>query len=328
MQDVTDLPFMRLMHHFGAPDVFVTEYFRVHPDSTLRPWIVRSITENPSERPIFAQMIGQSIPDLVRTAKELCELPIAGVDLNLGCPAPVVCRKDAGGGLLRNPHKVREILAALREAVPTRLTVKTRIGFYEPDEWDILLDVFSSCEIDALTIHGRTVKERYSTPVHTGPVRRAVERLSCPVVANGNIVDAETAKGYHAETGAAGLMVGRGAIRNPWIFEQLRQAFLGQNVRVVRRKDVLGYVELLYEETARLQMNYEPNKHVTRLKKYMKYISQGTDDDFLKEVQRMQTPEDFFASCRRHLDSDEVVPSLPPEGTKLFCGFRELLPCK
>ena len=102
MQDVTDLPFMRVIARRGAPDWFVTEYFRVHPDSCLNRYILRSIAENATGRPVFAQMIGRDLPSLVRTADELAKYPIAGIDLNLGCPAPIVCRKDAGGGFVAN----------------------------------------------------------------------------------------------------------------------------------------------------------------------------------------------------------------------------------
>jgi tRNA-dihydrouridine synthase len=97
MQDVTDLPFMRIMKHYGGPDLYFTEYFRVHVDSNLNKGILSSITENPTGRPIIAQMIGNDIPSLVRTAKELLHHPVAGIDLNLGCPAPVVYKKCAGG---------------------------------------------------------------------------------------------------------------------------------------------------------------------------------------------------------------------------------------
>ena len=96
MQDVTDLPFMRLMAQFGGADLYFTEYFRVHVTSCLDKPILRSITENPTGRPIIAQMIGNDIPALVRSARALQQYPIAGVDLNLGCPAPVVYRKCAG----------------------------------------------------------------------------------------------------------------------------------------------------------------------------------------------------------------------------------------
>src|SRR5438034_6075371 len=122
MQDVTDLPFWRLMKRYGGADLYFTEYFRVHPTSNLEKWVLQSITENPTGRPIIAQMIGNDIPSLVRTARELQEYPIVAVDLNLGCPAPVVYRKCAGGGLLREPQRVDAILGALRDAVKIKFT--------------------------------------------------------------------------------------------------------------------------------------------------------------------------------------------------------------
>src|SRR5205809_3163833 len=143
MQDVTDLPFWKLMSGYGGADVYYTEYFRVHGTSTLEKWILKSITENPTGQPVVAQMIGNDIPSLVRTARELQQHPIAAVDLNLGCPAPVVYRKCAGDGLLREPQKVDAILGALREAVTTKFTVKTRIGFDSHDVFAELLPIFA-----------------------------------------------------------------------------------------------------------------------------------------------------------------------------------------
>src|SRR5688500_8483718 len=90
MQDVTDLPFWSLMARYGGADVYWTEYFRVHGSSSLDRYILRSITENPTGRPVVAQMIGNDVAALVRTAKELQQHPVAAIDLNLGCPAPVV----------------------------------------------------------------------------------------------------------------------------------------------------------------------------------------------------------------------------------------------
>ena len=98
MQDVTDLDFMNAIAEYGCPDYFFTEYFRVHETSRLDKPILRSIVENTTNRPIFAQMIGESIPDLVRTARLLSQYPIAGIDLNMGCPAPRIYRKNVGGG--------------------------------------------------------------------------------------------------------------------------------------------------------------------------------------------------------------------------------------
>jgi len=132
MQDVTDLPFWKLMTAYGGADIYWTEYFRIRPDSHLEPHILKSVTGNPTGRPVVAQMIGNSIPDLIRSARELQQYPIAAIDLNLGCPAPVVYRKCAGGGLLREPQRIDAILGALRDAVKIPFTVKTRLGFDDP----------------------------------------------------------------------------------------------------------------------------------------------------------------------------------------------------
>lgn len=324
MQDVTDLPFMRVIARRGAPDWFVTEYFRVHPDSCLNRYILRSIVENETGKPVFAQMIGRDLPNLIRTARELARYPIAGIDLNLGCPAPIVCRKDAGGGLLRSPETVDRLIGSLREAIPGKFTVKTRVGYHEPDEFPKLLEIFRSHAIDGLTIHGRTVVERYQTPVHPERVREAVESMPCPVIANGNVVDAETGFCYLEKTGAAGLMVGRGAIRNPWIFSQLAAGLESREAPAPTHRDLLDYVFELYDEIARETPKFNPVSHVQRMKKTLAYISHGLKGEFEYDMRRMKTPEDFQEVCRRHLDHAQPLPAKPPVGSKLFCGFEAL----
>ena len=106
MQYITDAPFIRVIAQYGAPDYVFTEYFRVHADSRPERHILQTIAEHGAERPVFAQLIGEDISALTRTARELCAYPVAGIDLNLGCPAPLVYRKNVGGGLLREPARV------------------------------------------------------------------------------------------------------------------------------------------------------------------------------------------------------------------------------
>ena len=326
MQDVTDLPFMRVIARRGAPDWFVTEYFRVHPDSVTHPYILRSITENQTGKPVFAQMIGSDLQSLVRTAKQLAALPVAGVDLNLGCPAPIVCRKNAGGGLLREPEEIDRLLGVLREAVPGRFTVKTRVGYADESGFPRLLEIFRRHSIDGLTIHGRTVKDLYQTPVRPDCVRMAVEALPCPVIANGNIVDVSTGLSYLAKTQAAGLMIGRGAIRNPWIFSQLIAAFDGSPPPAPNHRDLLEYVTELYDELASETRKFIPNAHVQRMKKTLAYISHGLQEgSFEHNMRRAKTPDDFFRICRHHLDHDAPLPAWPPLDSKLFCGFEDLI---
>jgi tRNA-dihydrouridine synthase len=313
MQDVTDLPFWRLMSRYGGADVYYTEYFRVHATSNLDKYILRSITENPTGRPVIAQMIGNDIPSLVRTARVLQRYPIAAVDLNLGCPAPVVYRKCAGGGLLREPARVDAILGALREAIqpPCRFTVKTRIGFDSPAVFDELLPIFTRHSLDLLTVHARTVTEMYRPEVHYEFVARAVEAMPCPVLANGNVSSAQNAGEVLSLTGAAGWMIGRGAIRNPWLFHQIRQRFRGETPFVPRGHDVLEYVRDLYDAVC--SPGVGESAQVQKMKKYMNFIGAGVEpsEPFLHAIRRVATREEFFRVCAEFMDHDRLM-SLEP----------------
>jgi len=311
MQDVTDLPFWRLMSRYGGADVYFTEYFRVYIGSHLDRSILKSITNNPTGRPVVAQMIGNDIPALVRTARELQQHPIAAVDLNLGCPAPVVYRKCAGGGLLRNPGQVDAILGALRDAVGIQFSVKTRIGFDSPAVFDQLLPIFAKHSLDLLTVHARTVKEMYRSAVHYEFVSRAVEALLCPVLANGNIYSAHKAEEVLRQTGAQGLMIGRGAIRNPWLFEQIRRHFRGEPPFVPVGRDVLDYVRALYDSSC--APGLRESAGVQKMKKYMNYLGVGVEStgEFLHRVRRVSVREDFFRLCEEFMDHDRPMPLEP-----------------
>jgi tRNA-dihydrouridine synthase B len=310
MQDVTDLPFWRLMAKYGGADVYYTEYFRVHATSHLEKHILPSIVENPTGRPVIAQMIGNDIPALVRTAKELQEYPIAGVDLNLGCPAPIVYKKCAGGGLLREPHKVDAILGALRDAIQIKFTVKTRLGFDSVNDFDLILRVFEKHEIDLLTVHGRTVAEMYRPPVHYDFIAQAVERIRCPVLANGNVSTVADATQILQTTGARGLMIGRGAIRNPWLFEQIRQHRRAEDVFIPTGNDLLQYVRELFEMVRPLGI--KEAAHVSKLKKYMNFIGEGVPEpNFLFQIRRVTTEREFFRVCEQFLQHDEPMDLRP-----------------
>ena len=308
MQDVTDLPFMRVVAHYGAPDYFFTEFFRVHSQSRPEKHIVRSIVENQTGRPLFAQLIGEHVPDMVRTVKELLHYPIAGIDLNLGCPAPKVYKKNVGGGLLREPGKIDELLGALREAVPGLLTVKMRIGFDDTTPFEPILELVNRHRVDLLSVHGRTVKEMYRSDVHYDWIGLAARSVRCPVLANGNITSAAKVAAVLATTGAAGVMMGRHAIRNPWIFRQARDHLAGRVPAPVTLGEVREYVGRLYRET---QTPGLPEQvHVAKMKKYLNFVGQGVDPAgaFLHDMRRAETAADLFAICDRYLLAEPARP--------------------
>lgn len=301
MQDVTDLPFMRVMAHYGAPDYFFTEFFRVHAQSRPEKHIVRSIVENRTGRPVFAQLIGEDVGHMVRTVQELLKLPVAGIDLNMGCPAPKIYKKNVGGGLLRDPAKIDELIGRLRDAVPGLFTVKMRIGFDSTDNYLRVLDLINKHGVDLLSVHGRTVKEGYRSYVHYDFIAQAARTVRCPVLANGNVTSAAKAAEVLASTGAAGVMIGRHAIRNPWIFRQCRERFAGAPVFAPTLADVREYVEHLYRETQ--TPDIPEAAHVAKMKKYLNFVGQGVDPEgrFLHDMRRAMTEAELFAVCDRHL---------------------------
>jgi len=327
MQDVSGLPLWRCLERRGGPDVYVTEYFRVHRDSHPEREILRSIISFATDKPIIAQMIGNDAGALVRTARLLQDqTPCAGLDLNLGCPSPTVCGKTAGGALLRQPDLIRDIVGALRPVVRGTLTLKSRIGFDSPDEFEELLDLYEDLPIDGLAIHARTVRERYQSEVHLEAITRAVARLPFPVVANGSIVSATAAVAMREKTGAAGLMLGRGAIRDPWVFAAIRDVFAGEERARPSLRELHAYLRELTEEVRSDGCFVREIDLVNRLKKFTNYIASGLSGGvFAEELRRATSLSGFEQSCQTHLDHDEPFPAVPAEDGTLFCGFQSLL---
>jgi tRNA-dihydrouridine synthase B len=318
MQDVTTLGFLRLLGVYGPPDYLFTEYFRVYTHSKPEPHIVESIVGNGTGRPVFAQMIGESIADLLRTAELLAELPIAGIDLNMGCPAPKVYKKNVGGGLLRDLATVERLLSALRKGIRGRFTVKMRIGFGDTDHYERLLEIVANSGVDLLSVHGRTVKGGYRSEVDYPRIAQAVRAVPCPVLANGNVSSASKAEAVINETGAAGVMIGRACIRNPWIFRQIHERWGAKPIFVPKLSDVREYLDRLYDNvTDPLQ----PERYrLARLKKFLNFIGVSVDPEgtFLHQARRVKTLTELQHLADRFLiengKADEPYPDEPWPG--------------
>ena len=318
MQDVTTLPFMRVIAEQGSPDYFFTEYFRVHAHSRPEAHIVRSLDAIGPHHPIFAQIIGEDIPSIEFTMRELAKHPIAGIDLNLGCPAPKVYKKNVGGGLLRDFARIDALLRSMRAATEGRFTVKTRIGFDDADSFAALIETFAQHDIDLLSIHGRTVAQRYRGEVDYERIAWAKRQLPCPVFANGNISSAAKALEVREQTGVDGVMIGRGAVRNPWIFRQIREASAGQTVYAPTLADARHYVDALWSAFASPELADRPQTNF--IKKFLNFVGQAIDPEgqFLKEMRRAESSTELFQICDRWMLAGgrdrEPFPEEPYEG--------------
>ena len=312
MQDVTGLPFMCIIDGFGSPDLFFTEFFRVHQNSKLDPEILSSVTENPSGRPVFAQLIGESIDELCRISDLLQEYPIAGVDLNMGCPAPRVYKKNVGGGLLKDPGKITQILRALRKTVKGYLTVKMRIGFENDSNFRTILKILDDNGVDLLSLHTRTVLGGYRSIPDHGYVMKARKALTCPVLLNGNVTSAKVAMELKRETNASGIMIGRSAIRNPWIFRQIRELQNGRPMYRPKMAQVYEYVDLLFESLKKPDLC--EIRLVARMKKFLNFVGLSIcpKGEFLHYMRRVRTPHELFSVCDKYMIQNGSAEKLLP----------------
>jgi nifR3 family TIM-barrel protein len=217
MAGITDAPFRRVLRQLGCP-VVVTEM--ISAEGLLRGQrLTRALCRfAPEERPIFIQLFGQEPERLAAAAALAEEYGFDGVDLNMGCPVPKVVRHGAGAALMRSPARAAAVVAAVRRAVRCPLTVKIRSG-WSADEVNAeeVAARLAGAGADAIALHARTRAQGYAGPADWALIGRVAARVGLPVLGNGDLWAPEDGARMLAETGCAGLMVGRGALGNPWL---------------------------------------------------------------------------------------------------------------
>ncbi len=221
MAGITDLPFRLLCRESGA-GLVVSEMVAADP----RTWHTRKSslrTEFGEESsPRSVQIAGYDPDMMAAAAKYNVSRGAEIVDINMGCPAKKVCRRDAGSALLKNPKLVKAILEAVTTAVKTPVTLKIRTG------WDsmnrnaqVIAKIAEDAGVAAIAIHGRTRQCRFAGTAEYDTIAKVVSSVNIPVIANGDITTPQKARSVLNKTGAAGIMIGRAALGNPWIFQRL-----------------------------------------------------------------------------------------------------------
>ncbi|MDD2961460.1 MAG: tRNA dihydrouridine synthase DusB [Muribaculaceae bacterium] len=230
MEDVTDASFRLICREQGA-DMVYTEF--VSSDALIRNInsTTRKLFIEERERPAAIQIYGKEIEPMVEAAKIAEAASPDILDINFGCPVKKVATKGAGAGMLRDIPKMLKITKAVVEAVKIPVTVKTRLG------WDCdnkiivtLAEQLQDCGIKALSIHGRTRSQMYTGEADwtlIGEVK-ANQRMTIPIIGNGDITTAEKAVEYFDRYGVDGIMVGRASIGAPWIFSEIKDALNGK----------------------------------------------------------------------------------------------------
>ena len=221
MAGVTDLPFRLLCKEQGCGLMYtemVSAKAILYKNRNTGPLMeVRS-----EEEPVALQLFG-SDPEIVSDiAAQVEDGPYAFIDINMGCPVPKIVNNGEGSALMKNPKLVEEILTALVKKVKKPVTVKFRKGFDDDHINAVeIARIAESCGVSAVAVHGRTRTQFYSGKADWDIIRRVKEAVSIPVIGNGDVTDAASAEALVEQTGCDGIMIGRGAEGNPWIFKQI-----------------------------------------------------------------------------------------------------------
>lgn len=253
MQGLTNRALRSLFIEKVKPDVVFTEFVRVQAGARklLSAGDRAEVTSVTGGTPLVVQLIGADADALSAAADIVQELGGEHLNINVGCPYGRMTGNSAGGALLRDPVGLAKLLTVLRKRISAGFSVKVRSGFDDPDQVLSLLEVFEDCGVDFLIIHPRTVMQKYNGPADHEITAAAVRRAKIPVIANGDIFTAEDGKRVMAQTGCAGLMMGRGAIADPLLFRRLRGDYPAEstpNERLQEMKDYLTELLPRYKE--------------------------------------------------------------------------------
>ena len=268
MAGVTDLPFRLLCREQGAGLVCM-EMISAKAVAFRNRNTEKLMQTVPGESPVSLQLFG-SDPDVIsETAKEIEERPFDILDLNMGCPVPKIVGNGEGSALMKNPKLVEQIVARTVRAVKKPVTVKIRKGFDDSHVNAVeIARIAEASGAAAVAVHGRTREQYYSGKADWEIIRKVKEAVRSPVIGNGDVDSPQQAERLLAETGCDGIMIGRAARGNPWLFHQIR-AYL--ETGVMEPRPGFDEVRQMMLRHARMQIDYKGD--YTGIREMRKHIS-------------------------------------------------------
>ena len=293
MAGVTDLPFRLLCKEQGAGllcmEMVSAKAIQYNNKNT------KALLEiHPEELPVSLQLFG-SDPDVIsEIAKRIEELPFSILDINMGCPVPKIVKNGEGSALMKNPKLVYEIVRKTARAIQKPVTVKIRKGF---DDTCInaveIAKIIEDAGGKAVAVHGRTREQYYSGKADWDIIRQVKEAVKIPVIGNGDVVSGESAIAIQKETGCDGVMIGRGAQGNPWIFSELLE--YERTGKMPLRPSVEAIKKMMIRH-AQLQMQYKGEYlGIREMRKHVSWYTSGLPNSakLRDEINRVESYEEL-----------------------------------
>ena len=273
MTGVTDLPFRRLVRRYGS-GLNVTEMIASQAAIRETRQSVQKAAWDPIEEPVSMQLVGCTPYEMGEAAKLNEDRGAAIIDINMGCPVRKVTNGDAGSALMRVPDLAAKLIEACVKAVSVPVTVKMRMGWcHDSLNAPELARVAEELGAKMVTVHGRTRNQMYKGSADWAFVRKVKDAVSIPVIVNGDICTVEDARTALAQSGADGVMIGRGAYGKPWVLRQVMDALSGAGDRA--DPDIDEQYAVIAEHYAMMLDHYGEMTGVNLMRKHIGWYTKG-----------------------------------------------------
>jgi nifR3 family TIM-barrel protein len=301
MAGITNSPFRRLMRRRKSA-VVVSELVSSNGIEYAGQRTLDLLKFHEEERVVGLQIFGESTERLVKACQMIEKLGADFVDLNLGCPVPKVVKNGAGSAMCRNPLQLGKTLEAMVKSVKIPVTIKIRTGWEQSSRNAAeVVHVAGEAGVRWVAIHGRTRAQGYSGEADWDFIGTVKAKSSLPIIGNGDIGSAEVAVKRVRDYGVDAVMIGRGALRNPFIFEQALDVWNGRSYKAPNAE---RYVELIDEQQKMMHETFHPKAAMIHARKFLAWYSSGFPGchEFRSKVFHIPEPEELWKQSREFFE--------------------------